>query len=248
MIARTAKVASAGLAIVIAVAALGCGAQEDPPELGVIDHTGSSWADSAKLCEQDLGEYARARYVSVMGARGELRIGLFDSTTAADPTFPAQGKFEVPAQDQSNPGKTVEDLKGELSEFHEKVTGMLTQAGSSHGGTDLVTMLTSLGDAARAVGAKRLWICSDADDNRLIRPITLASVAGVLGALRREHGLPDLHGLAVVFDTSSVHGRASLSGAELTGLRAWVEGLVTESGGVLAGYGPGAGTGTGTGE
>lgn len=223
------------------LAAAGCGGQTVPPELTVLDHTGSSKAGSTALCAQQLLEYVRGRYVAMDGKRGEIRVDVFDRSTASEPTFPVRVTFEVPAKDQSNPTKTLEDLEGDLDTLDTELDDLRASAGPSYGGTDVATMLTSLGDAARAVGANRIWICSDVADNRLVKPITTAGAHAVLRELRTSGALPDLRGISVIVDTTSLRGRIDLDAAELSALRLFTEELVKRSGGKLIAYGPGAG-------
>jgi len=219
----------------------GCGAGEQvPPELAVLDHTGSSTAGSTELCARHLSDYARERYVSVTGKRGELRVDLFDAATDSEPTFPVRESFDVPATDRSNPKRTKKDLEQRLSDLDTAIAHHLQEAGPSHGGTDVVTMLTSLGEAARAVHAKRVWICSDFADNRLPNPLTRAGALAVLRTVRSQGALPDLHGLDVILDTSSTRGRIDVTAAELSALSLFAHQLVKDAGGTMLSYGPGA--------
>lgn len=240
---RIRSVATLCATAALAVGALGCGAEQVPPEISIIDHTGSSVSGSTDLCADSLLAYARGRFGPVDGKRGTLRTGLFDARTAANPTFPVSVTFEVPAKDQSSPNKTKQRLDDQLTTLEADVERLLREAGQPEGGTDLVTMLASLGDAARGLGATRVWICSDAVDNRLTQPITQEQVERVVDRLEQRRALPDLGGIAVVFDTSSIRGRAGITAAEVAALHKFVEQLVTRSGGRLVAYGPGAGAG-----
>ena len=67
-------------------------------------------------------------------------------------------------------------------------------------------------------------------------------MTAVLASLRREAALPDLKSVSVIVDTSTEHGRAGLTAAEVTCLRVFMEGLIAASGGHLIAYGPSAGT------
>lgn len=229
------------LLVLLAAAMLGCGGGERvPPELAVLDHTGSSRAGSTELCARQLMAYATAQYGGVSGKRGELRVDVFDPSTAAEPTFPVRETFVVPTRDQSSPDKSNAAIDGELEDLSEQLGGLRETVGPSHGGTDVVTMLTSLGEAARAIGAKRIWMCSDFADNRLTHPITHASAMEQVRQLKQQHSMPDLTNISLIIDTSSRRGRIKFKAAELAALREFARELIKGSGGSLLAYGPGA--------
>lgn len=231
------------LAIVLtalaAAAASGCAPErQEPPMFAVLDHTGSSAQGTTQLCASDLVAFASERYGGLDGARGEVRADLFDSSTVAAPTFPAQATFAVEASKQSNPGHVLEELAKDASTLEDQLSSMLRTAGPAWGGTDLITMLSSLGTAARSAGDGLIWICTDARDRRLPRRFDRRDVERVLRKLQTTDALPNLRGLDVVVDTITVRGRRDLTSRELAALDLFVHRLVGHAGGRLIAYGP----------
>lgn len=224
-----------------ALVATGCGSQkEEPPLLAVLDHTGSSTAGSTELCASNLEGFARRRYGGPLGRRGEVRADLFDATTVAAPTFPVRTRFAVEVSKQSNPDHVRRDLAVDARRLTSRLDAMVQDAGPGAGGTDLVTMLSSLGTAARGVGSTLVWICSDARDHRLPRErFGVRDVERVLSRVRANNALPDLAGIDIVVDTVTEEGRRDLTSRELAALELFVRRLVQLSGGRVVAYGPG---------
>lgn len=225
----------------LSLTAVGCDLDiaEPQPLYAVLDHTGSSVGGSTKLCRDHLVELAKRRYGSFPGDPGVVRADVFDKTTVTSPVFPVRVTFEVEAAKQSSVKRSEEDLAGDLADLGAKLDRLIEDAGPAAGGTDVVTMLASLGAAARNAGGKVIWLCTDLRDRRLPNRFGIADVDRLVEEVRANGAMPDLGGLEVMIDTVTIKGRPMLSSRELAALEHLAETLVSASGGALIAYGPG---------
>lgn len=224
---------------VIVLNLVACGPGEERVRLATIDKTGSSEGSDA-LCHKNVVSWARETYSGVEGERGQLRVSTFNIETGAAPQFRVGVDFKVDAAESSSPRRVDDAINGALDELDRKVDTELATTPSA-GSTDLIATLSGLGEAAHAVHAKNVYVCSDGFDRRLQNNPTTEHARDVLAHLDRS-ALPDLKGVKIVFDTTSRAGREGLDAEANAAIRIFVEGLIKLSGGILVTYGSGAGT------
>lgn len=230
------SVATCGLILLILAA---CGVGEEKIRLATIDKTGSSEGSDVP-CTNNLVAWARGAYGGADGERGELRMSTFNIDTAAAPQFNVRVDFKVDPAESSSPRRVDDAINGALDQLDRKVGKELATTPSG-GTTDLITMFSGLGEAAHAVDAVDLYVCSDGFDRRLQDDPTPEHARNVLAGLDRG-ALPNLRGTRIVFDTTSRTGRNGLDADAVAAIRIFVEGLVKLSGGTIVSYGTGAGT------
>lgn len=218
----------------------GCGEENSAkPRLSLFDRTGSS-SGSDDLCRKNAVAWAKQNYNGIDGDRGQVRVDTFNVENDTSLDFNTGVDFEVASRDTSSPKRIEKAIQVRLDELSTKVRDLLASRPSG-GSTDMIGMLAGLGEAAKAVGAEEAWVCSDTFDARLQDEPTPEKARRIVDSLDAD-SLPDLKGLKIVLDTSSVAGLDNLDATALAAIRLFNEQLIRRSGGQLVGYGPGAGT------
>lgn len=216
-----------------------CGDEEDPTRISRVDKTGSS-EGSDDLCRKNLVAYAKETYEGIEGERGTMFVDTFNLETDAAPRLDTRVDFQVNDKVSSSVKRIEQTIEEKLGELDGKVEDLLATTPPG-GSTDMIAMFAGLAEAAHATKAETVWVCSDGYDKRLQGNPTPAQAKKMIQSLDKD-GLPDLDGIKVIFDTSTIEGRSDLDSSGLAAIRVFNEELIERSGGELVGYGTGAGT------